>query len=145
LEGLNEEELKKFCSEYKFTREERNSIMEARLKAEKVINGLRVSGSLSPSFIYYFLQPFSRETLLFAMAKAKEELVEKRILLYLSRLRNVEAEIDGDDLKRMGYKPSPRFKEILEAVKRARLDGKVRTKEEEIKYVRENFPSEVEE
>ena len=145
LEGLNEEELKKFCSEYKFTREERNSIMEARLKAEKVINGLKVSGSLSPSFIYYFLQPFSRETLLFAMAKAKEELVEKRILLYLSRLRNVEAEIDGDDLKRMGYKPSPRFKEILEAVKRARLDGKVRTKEEEIKYVRENFPSEVEE
>jgi tRNA nucleotidyltransferase (CCA-adding enzyme) len=76
------------------------------------------------------------------MAKTREEIVKKRILLYLCRLQNIEVEIDGDELKRMGYKPSPKFSKILKEIKKARLDGKVKTKEEEISYLREKFPQE---
>jgi len=142
LEDLNEEDLRDFCLKYRFTREERNSIIEAKLETEKVIKKLRTTHCISPSGIYYFLHPLSQETLLFAMAKTGQEVVKKRILLYLCRLRNIEVEIDGDELKRMGYKPSPKFSKILKEVKKARLDGKVKTKEEEINYVREKFPQE---
>jgi tRNA nucleotidyltransferase (CCA-adding enzyme) len=76
------------------------------------------------------------------MAKAQDKLVKKRILLYLTRLRLVEIEVDGKDLKSMGYKPSPRFSQILEEVRRARLDGLVKNKKEEINYIKEKFPPE---
>lgn len=45
--------------------------------------------------------------------------------------------IDGKDLRSMGFKPGPAFKRALDAVWHARLDGLVRTREEELNYVRE--------
>jgi poly(A) polymerase len=48
--------------------------------------------------------------------------------------------IGGDDLIAMGYEPGPRFKEILGAVEDAQLDGQLRTKEDAMRFVRENFP-----
>ncbi len=48
--------------------------------------------------------------------------------------------IRGGDLIRMGYAPGPRFKQILEAVTDAQLEGKVRSREEAEKLVRRKFP-----
>jgi poly(A) polymerase len=47
--------------------------------------------------------------------------------------------INGDDLINLGYKPGPIFKEILSAVEEAQLDNQIRTKEEALKFVMENF------
>lgn len=48
--------------------------------------------------------------------------------------------IGGDDLIVMGYEPGPLFKEILGVVEDGQLDGGLRTKEEAMQFVRENFP-----
>ncbi|HEV2961928.1 MAG TPA: CCA tRNA nucleotidyltransferase [Candidatus Angelobacter sp.] len=45
--------------------------------------------------------------------------------------------INGDDLIGAGYKPGPRFKELLTAVEDAQLDGSISTKEEGLALVRE--------
>jgi len=142
LESLSEDEVKDFCQSYKFTRQEKNCVIEAKLETNALVEKLMTPHPLSPSFIYCLLEPISRETLLFAMVKADDKMVKKRIFQYFSRLQNMEIEVDGDDLKRMGYKPSPKFGEILNEVKKARLDGKVKTKEEEISYIREKFSQE---
>ncbi|MBA7642568.1 A-adding tRNA nucleotidyltransferase [subsurface metagenome] len=142
LEGLDEEEVRDFCGRYKFTREDQNAIISGRLEAERLIKSLRSPGLLKSSFIHSLLRSVPQEALLFTMAKAQDKLVKKRILLYLTRLRLVEIEVDGEDLKNMGYKPSPRFSQILEEVKRARLDGVVKNKKEEINYIKEKFPPE---
>ena len=143
LEDLDEEEVRDFCGRYGFTREDRNAIISGRLSSERLIKSLRSRKALKSSFIYSLLESVPQEALLFTMAKATEKLVKKRILLYLTRLKNVEIEAGGDDLKSMGYKPSPRFTQILEEVRRARLDGLVKNKKEEIKYIEEKFPLEV--
>jgi poly(A) polymerase len=44
--------------------------------------------------------------------------------------------VTGDDLKEMGIRPGPRFKEILLAVEEAQLDGRLPNRESAIQFVR---------
>jgi poly(A) polymerase len=48
--------------------------------------------------------------------------------------------IGGDDLIACGYSPGPTFKQILNLVEDAQLEGRLGTKEEAMRFVRENFP-----
>ncbi len=43
--------------------------------------------------------------------------------------------ITGNDLIQAGYKPGPRFKEILSAVEDAQLEGRLRSREEALQFV----------
>ena len=47
--------------------------------------------------------------------------------------------LTGDDLLEMGYKPGPLFREILNAVEDAQLEGELKTKEDAQEYVRCNL------
>jgi poly(A) polymerase len=49
--------------------------------------------------------------------------------------------ITGDDLIEAGYKPGPKFREILEAVEDAQLEGRLRDRERALNFVRELFPN----
>ncbi len=44
--------------------------------------------------------------------------------------------LTGDDLRAMGFKPGPAFKRILDALRDAQLDGRVRTRTEAEQFVR---------
>lgn len=138
LRDLTEEEIEDFCSKYSFTREEREAILASSKKADEIVERLTVP-EMKPSSIYYLLRSYPPEALILAMAIAKDDIVEKRIVLYLSHLQKIELEITGDDLKKMGYKPSPEFSRILEETKKAKLDGLVKTVEEEVEFIRKNF------
>jgi poly(A) polymerase len=46
----------------------------------------------------------------------------------------------GDDLIAKGYSPGPRFKEILQAVEDAQLEGRIHTRTEALGLVEEQFP-----
>lgn len=48
--------------------------------------------------------------------------------------------LTGDDLKTLGFLPGPRFKEILDAVEEAQLNGKVLTRGEAFEFVESAFP-----
>ena len=138
LEDLEVEEIIQLSSKYIFTREEKQILIEARKNVKSILKELEAPEVL-PSFIYYLLRPFSPEVLLLAMAKARSKIVKKRILSYLSHLQKVKIEVNGEDLKKIGYKPSPKFSRILEEVKKARLNEIVKTKEEEISFIKKKF------
>jgi tRNA nucleotidyltransferase (CCA-adding enzyme) len=67
--------------------------------------------------------------------------VRGKLEQYADAWYKVKPHIDGNDLKQIGLEPGPRFRTILTALKGAKLDGEVTTREEEINYVREHFPS----
>jgi poly(A) polymerase len=48
--------------------------------------------------------------------------------------------LDGNDLIAQGYTPGPLFKEILQAVEDAQLEGKLHTREDALRVVAERFP-----
>jgi tRNA nucleotidyltransferase (CCA-adding enzyme) len=70
------------------------------------------------------------------MAKAKQEKAKKYISLYLTRLRTVKVELSGDDLKKLGIPPGPRYKKMLAELLDAKLDGLVHNRDEEMAFVR---------
>jgi poly(A) polymerase len=48
--------------------------------------------------------------------------------------------LSGRDLIALGHRPGPSFKQILEAVEEAQLEGAIRTHDQAIELVRERFP-----
>ena len=48
--------------------------------------------------------------------------------------------VTGDDLIAAGYSPGPRFREILDSVEDAQLEGRLKSREEALEYVTSQFP-----
>ncbi len=49
--------------------------------------------------------------------------------------------VSGDDLIAAGHRPGPKFREILEAVEDAQLEGRLASKESALEFVRREFPA----
>ncbi len=47
--------------------------------------------------------------------------------------------ITGDDLAQLGYRPGPRFREVLQEVEEAQLDGRISTREQALRLARAKF------
>ena len=84
-----------------------------------------------PSDIYRLLQPYPTRVLAVAWVAVGRKQLRERLLRYQTEYRLVETELTGDDLKDMGLKPGPSFRHLLGALRDARLDGEVSTREEE--------------
>lgn len=112
----------------------------------EILNGIKNSlkalpklNKASPKRIYYALSPLDMRTILFTMAKAKDDEQKKAVSLFLTELRKTRPELTGKDLESMGYKPGPLFKMILVALLDSKLDGQIMNHEEEINFVKANF------
>jgi tRNA nucleotidyltransferase (CCA-adding enzyme) len=84
-----------------------------------------------PSVVCRLLQPYPVRVLATVWVATARRRLQERLLHYQEEWRSVEAELTGDDLKAMGLKPGPLFGRLLAALRDARLDGKVSTREEE--------------
>jgi len=85
-----------------------------------------------PSHIYFMLQGFEIESLLYLLGATQL----RRIGDYLDKYRFVKLTIDGYTLQKMGVKPSPLLGTILRRVLAAKLDGKLHTKQDELQFAR---------
>jgi tRNA nucleotidyltransferase (CCA-adding enzyme) len=84
-----------------------------------------------PSTICDTLRPFPARVLAAAWVASGSGRQQTQLLRYQTEWRLVEPEISGDDLKGMGLKPGPLFGQLLDALRDARLDGKVSTRHDE--------------
>jgi tRNA nucleotidyltransferase (CCA-adding enzyme) len=84
-----------------------------------------------PSAIYRLLEPYPARVLAVAWLATDSRRLRERLLHYQTEWRLVKPELTGDYLKALGLRPSPLFGRLLGALHDARLDGKVRTREEE--------------
>jgi tRNA nucleotidyltransferase (CCA-adding enzyme) len=90
--------------------------------------------------LYTLLAPYDTETLLYLMAATGSEKSRRLISNYFTKMKGIEVQLRGRDLIGMGLKPGPLFKEIFERLLQARLENLVKTREDEIEFVREHFP-----
>jgi tRNA nucleotidyltransferase (CCA-adding enzyme) len=68
------------------------------------------------------------------MALAKDEEIKKAISNFYTHQRNIRPYIRGRDLVKIGVKPGPVFTRILNQVLNAKLDGRLKTKREELQF-----------
>jgi tRNA nucleotidyltransferase (CCA-adding enzyme) len=91
----------------------------------------QVGRARQPSAVYRSLRPYPSRVLAVAWLASDRRRIQRRLLRYQTEWRWVEAEITGNDLKAMGLRPGPAYGRLLGALRDARLDGKVSTREEE--------------
>ncbi len=94
----------------------------------------RILGAPSPGAAALRLRPYP-EPVLWAWALWEGGKAEALVRRYLEAWRDLRTQITGDDLRRMGLKPGPLYRRLLDALWVARADGEVRTREEEEAYL----------
>ncbi|MBW4657119.1 MAG: CBS domain-containing protein [Drouetiella hepatica Uher 2000/2452] len=92
-----------------------------------------------PSQVVKLLRDCDRTTLILLGATAPRS-ARRPIWQYLAQWQTVQAPLNGNDLKTMGYKPGKQYKEILERVLAATLDGEVGDRDSAENLVKTQFP-----
>ncbi|MFH0846919.1 MAG: CCA tRNA nucleotidyltransferase [Chloroflexota bacterium] len=132
---LKSDELEQFISFLRFEKGVTRTLREVN-ELKGTLSSL-ARPNLMPSRIYKLLHGYSAEAMRAALIASASARANERMKLYLDSLRFIKLSLTGDDLKKMGVQEGPRMKEILARLLEARLDGKVKDREEEERLVRE--------
>lgn len=142
LYRLSAEEQGQVIERLRLLSQTRKVIEQARYlrdhEAELAQNGLR------PSRIYRIVHPTEPGARMVFRVATDSWLARQRVAQYEQRLMHVTTELDGHDLRRMGLKPGPAYRRILDALLDARLDGRVSSREEEEALARSLIAEEME-
>ncbi|MDX2453769.1 CBS domain-containing protein [Desulfosarcina sp.] len=112
---------------------------ENRIHAAQQVTRLEWHKRISNADVYNLLKAFKTEVILYMMVCTGSEIAKKRISLYHTRLRNVAITVSGKDLLGMGLAPGPVFSKLLQALLEAKLNGLVKTHEDELAFIRSNM------
>jgi tRNA nucleotidyltransferase (CCA-adding enzyme) len=123
-------------SRFELSQKHQSLISEGRFEAERVLSSLERKLPVKNSTLHRRLSGFSNELVLFMMAATRQERIKRAISHYITRLRNIQPAIGGKDLLAMGYRPGPIFKELLQLVLEAKLDGRLKSRKEELAFAR---------
>lgn len=106
-------------------------------------NALRVFGrepDPDPVGIYEIFSGLSPEAVMLLLAVSDSERISKHVVLFFTHYHaNAALFLTGDDLTQMGLKPGPVFQAVFKALRDARLHGQVKTREDEIAFVKRHF------
>jgi tRNA nucleotidyltransferase (CCA-adding enzyme) len=123
------------CARFELAPRYRRIFCVERFEADRCLFWLERNLPVKNSVLYKKLLDLKTELLLYMMAATKKEIVKRSISNYFTRLRYVNTAISGKDLKEMGLEPGPVFREILQVVLKAKLNGNLKTKQDELDFV----------
>lgn len=132
---LEDGKLRQFAERLRFGGEAAKVLKDV-LRLRQALRRLEAPG-LQPSTTCGLLDPHYPLVIMAAVLATDSQAVRQRLEAYLADLRFVAPSLDGNDLKAMGVPAGRKLGWLLRALKDARLDGKVATKEEEETLVRQ--------
>ena len=135
LDNLNLADMKEICDKLVLRTRDRASLISGKKIYARAAKELFKTG-LKDSSVYSLLEPLSFEATLFIMAKSGKKTVENKISDFFARHNKVKIKIRGGDLKKLGLKPGPLYTKILTKVLHEKIEGGVKTKKDEIKFVK---------
>jgi tRNA nucleotidyltransferase (CCA-adding enzyme) len=119
--------------------QERRKIISDSEAIDGVLEKLHKLNSYDNHELYTLLSHYDTEILLFMMAKTRSDRVKRMISKFFTKLKGTQVILKGKDLRDMGFKPGPLYREIFESLLKARLNNAISTREEEVEFVREMF------
>ena len=124
------------CHRFELAPGYRKIFCSDRFRADKCVFWLERNLPVSDSILYRKLTGFKTELILYMMAISNIQVVKKSISHFFTKLRRTNILLKGRDLKKMGLKPGPIYRRVLDAALDARLDGDLKTKKDEIDFAR---------
>ncbi len=135
IDSLNLNETEKFCSKFGFCKGDGKRIINCKKISRRLISQLR-QRNLRPSRIFHLFEPLSYEVIIFIKSKYPSHNIQKHIEDFLEIYNGMRIQICGDDLQRLGVAPGPFYQKIFSRVLKAKFEGRVKTKEEELDLIR---------
>lgn len=143
FEDLTYGQVSAICREFAFTGQDARRLLVYKERVGPITAFLGLDVFAPPSRIYRYLKPLSIEAIIATIARASAICTEERALLIRSRVeaylrlyKETRVSVSGHDLKEMGVIRGPRFKRMLDRLLSAKLDGKVNSRRDELKYAR---------
>jgi tRNA nucleotidyltransferase (CCA-adding enzyme) len=137
-DGLDHDQLAGLCRRLALAPRLQREILAMRAEAMSALHQLQRSRP-APSEVHQLLSGLKPEYQLFIMARASKSWAKRSVSNHLTRLSRVRPELTGEDLKELGFEPGPKFKQILDRLLAARLDGEVADRDQELALVRREF------
>jgi tRNA nucleotidyltransferase (CCA-adding enzyme) len=92
-----------------------------------------------PSQVVNLLRKYDLQTLIL-IALEGSRLIRRQIWKYLTYWANIQPLLNGNDLKKLGYKPGPRYRQILDDLLAATLDAVIQNREEAERFLAQHYP-----
>jgi tRNA nucleotidyltransferase (CCA-adding enzyme) len=127
--NLNDKESERFISRLNFPKNQTQAMhhtLQLKAQLHKLANP-----RLKPSDIYQSLHSYTITAIQANSLASESSIASQHLQLYLAKLRYVKTLLNGKDLKGMGISSGPQVGEILSALHKVRLNGKIRTRKEE--------------
>jgi len=139
VQGLAEKEIQELLQRFSLPEKFQRHILLSRRTAIEVVHRLSQTPHIKRSDLYFLLCSLPTDFLLYSMGGSESQETKKAISLYFTELKRVRTSLRGRDLKRMGFVPGPIYTEILHSILRAKLDGKLASRQEELEFVQQKF------
>lgn len=108
---------------------------QAEVDLDLSITSQRVSQKVN------ILRQYGVELLILVAVRTQTLAVRLQIWRYLSVWRYVQPILTGHDLRELGYKPGQQYRQILDSLLVATLDGEISDRASAIEFVSRSFPS----
>ena len=135
IDSLGAPAAKSICRRFAFTKEETKSILSSQRVTLALIRQLSRK-KIPPARIFALLEPLSDEAILLAKAKSYQTNAAKNIRDFLKVYSGMRIDVCGEDLRKLGITPGPDYRKILKKILEAKLNAKVKTREEELALIR---------
>jgi tRNA nucleotidyltransferase (CCA-adding enzyme) len=93
-----------------------------------------------PSLVVQVLRQYDLPMLILIALQSPRS-VRSQIWRYLTVWANVQSPLNGNDLTRLGYKPGPQYRQILEHLLAAKIDGIISDHPEAEQFLAKNYPN----
>ncbi len=133
LYPLSTAAVSEFLERWHVRKEYRELALEVHALAKR-LDSLR-RATLQPSEIVRLLDESSDEARLALRVATDDWLARQRLDLYQRKLKNVRTTVTGDDLRRLGLEPGRIYRQILEQLRNALLDGHIASRADEEAFV----------
>ena len=119
------------CRRFVLRKGEEKRVRDFFRARDKALVALKNPGLL-PGTVFDLLKPHSYEVIVMLAAKARNKAAQRHIRAFFCRYNATATAVCGHDLRGLGLAPGPQYQTILRAVLKAKLNGAVRTVEEEL-------------
>ncbi len=133
-------QVEQFCRSFAVPEKHKKPLLATRKQVSRILRSFSRRPPERPSAVHRLLAPLEIEGLLFLMGFVHRHEAKKAVSNHVAYLRRVKPELNGDDLLALGYPPGPVYRRILDRLLAERLDGVLKSREDEIAFLRRHYP-----
>lgn len=124
------------CQRYFLGRRQTDKVLDTIAHWRAALKSLSTTEEVALSDLTKIVQTLPREAYPLFLTLIEDKMAIRRFRMVMESVHRNKPTVNGKDIRTMGFKPGPMYRRALDAVWRARLDGLITDREEEMVYVK---------